>query len=152
MFPRTLITILSALLASIAIAGGAAAKPNVIFILADDLGYGDLGSFGQTRIQTPNLDRMAAEGVRFTQAYAGSTVCAPSRCALLTGQHTGHCSIRGNREIKPEGQEPLPRGTFTVGHLMQRAGYTTGIIGKWGLGFPDSGSIPTKMGFDYFFG
>ena len=130
----------------------AAAKPNVIFILADDLGYGDLGCFGENKIKTPNLDRLAAEGMRFTQAYAGTTVCAPSRCALMTGQHTGHCSIRGNKGIKPEGQEPMPANTFTVAHLMKRAGYTTGIIGKWGLGFPGSASTPEKMGFDYFFG
>ncbi len=109
-------------------------RPNVIFILADDLGYGDLGCFGQKKIKTPNLDRLAAEGMRFTQAYAGTTVCAPSRCALMTGQHTGHCPIRGNKEIKPEGQEPMPADTFTVAHLMKRAGYTTGMIGKWGLG------------------
>jgi arylsulfatase A len=127
-------------------------KPNVIFILADDLGYGDLGCFGQTKIKTPNLDKMAAEGMRFTQAYAGTTVCAPSRCALMTGLHTGHCYIRGNKEIKPEGQEPMPADTFTVGHLMKRAGYKTGMIGKWGLGFPGSASTPEKMGFDYFFG
>jgi arylsulfatase A len=131
---------------------GAALKPNVIFILADDLGYGDLGCFGQKQIQTPNLDRLAAEGMRFTDAYAGTTVCAPSRCALITGQHTGHCWIRGNKEIKPEGQEPMPADTFTVAHLMKRARYTTGIIGKWGLGFPGSTSTPEKMGFDYFFG
>jgi arylsulfatase A len=129
-----------------------AAQPNVIFILADDLGYGDLGCFGQKRIQTPNLDRMAAEGMRFTQAYAGTAVCAPSRCALMTGKHTGHAPIRGNREIQPEGQEPMPADTFTVGHLMKRAGYATGIIGKWGLGHPGSVSTPEKMGFDYFFG
>src|SRR5688572_13226770 len=105
-------------------------KPNVIFILADDLGYGDLGCFGQTKIKTPNLDRLATEGMRFTQAYAGTTVCAPSRCALMTGLHTGHSYIRGNKEIKPEGQEPMPADTFTVGHLMKRAGYATGMIGK----------------------
>jgi len=127
-------------------------QPNVIFILADDLGYGDLGCFGQAKIKTPNLDRMAAEGMRFTQAYAGTTVCAPSRCALMTGLHTGHCAIRGNKEIKPEGQEPMPADTMTVAHLMKRAGYTTGLIGKWGLGFPGSASAPEKMGFDYFFG
>src|SRR5881394_3792518 len=86
----------------------AAAKPNVIFILSDDLGYGDVGCFGQKLIRTPNIDRLAAEGMRFTQSYAGTTVCAPSRCALMTGLHTGHCSIRGNKEIKPEGQEPMP--------------------------------------------
>lgn len=128
------------------------AKPNVIFILADDLGYGDLGCFGQKLIKTPNIDRMAAEGMRFTQAYAGSTVCAPSRCALMTGLHTGHCFIRGNKEIQPEGQQPMPADTFTVAHLMKKAGYATGLIGKWGLGKPDSESVPNKMGFDYFYG
>lgn len=130
----------------------AAPKPNVIFILADDLGYGDLGCFGQKKIRTPNIDRLAAEGMRFTQSYAGTTVCAPSRCTLMTGLHTGHCYIRGNKEIKPEGQEPMPADTFTIGHLMKRAGYATGMIGKWGLGKPDSASTPDKMGFDYFFG
>lgn len=133
-------------------AAGPASKPNVIFILADDLGYGDLGCFGQKLIKTPNLDRLAAEGLRFTQAYAGSTVCAPSRCALMTGLHTGHCFVRGNKEIPPEGQVPMPANTFTVAHLMKRAGYATGLIGKWGLGKPDSESTPDKMGFDYFFG
>src|SRR5215475_4966152 len=110
--------------------------PNVIFILADDLGYGDLGCFGQKLIKTPNIDRLAAEGVRFTQAYAGATVCAPSRCSLMTGKHNGHAAIRGNKEIQPEGQEPMPGDTFTVAHLMKRAGYVTGLIGKWGLGYP----------------
>src|SRR5690349_16753361 len=127
-------------------------RPNVIFILADDLGYGDVGCFGQRLIQTPNIDRLAAEGMRFTQAYAGTTVCAPSRCALMTGQHTGHSPIRGNKEIKPEGQEPMPADTYTVAHLMHGAGYSTGLIGKWGLGYPGSASTPDKMGFDYFFG
>lgn len=130
----------------------APAHPNVIFILADDLGYGDLGCFGQKLIQTPNLDRLAAEGMRFTQSYAGSTVCAPSRCALLTGLHTGHCFVRGNKEIPPEGQQPMPADTFTVAQLMKQAGYTTALIGKWGLGKPDSESVPNKMGFDYFYG
>ncbi len=133
-------------------AAGTAAKPNVIFILADDLGYGDVGAFGQKLIQTPHLDRLAAEGTRFTQAYAGATVCAPSRCALMTGKHGGHAYIRGNRELPGEGQEPMPADTFTVAHLMKRAGYTTGIVGKWGLGKPGSDSVPPKMGFDYFFG
>ncbi len=130
----------------------APAAPNVIVILADDLGYGDLGCFGQKLIKTPNIDRIAAQGMRFTQAYAGATVCAPSRCSLMTGKHNGHAAIRGNREIKPEGQEPMPAGTFTVAHLMKQAGYTTGLIGKWGLGHPGSTSTPDKMGFDYFFG
>lgn len=127
-------------------------RPNVILILADDLGYGDLGCFGQKKIKTPNLDRMAAEGMRFTQAYAGATVCAPSRCALMTGLHGGHAPIRGNQEIKPEGQLPMPAGTVTVAHLMKQAGYRTALIGKWGLGHPGSASTPDKMGFDEFFG
>src|SRR4051812_1411807 len=126
--------------------------PNVIFILADDLGYGDLGCFGQTLIKTPNIDRLAARGMRFTRAYAGATVCAPSRCTLMTGKHNGHAFIRGNREVQPEGQVPMPADTFTVAHLMKQAGYATGVIGKWGLGKPDSDSTPDKMGFDYFFG
>jgi arylsulfatase A-like enzyme len=126
--------------------------PNVVFILADDLGYGDLGCFGQKLIKTPCIDRLAAEGVRFTQAYAGETVCAPSRCALMTGQHNGHSFVRGNKEIQPEGQVPMPADTVTVAHIMKRSGYATGLVGKWGLGKPDSESIPNKMGFDYFYG
>jgi arylsulfatase A-like enzyme len=147
------------LVGAVAIAGlGASAaqsqpqRPNVIFILADDLGYGDLGCFGQKLIKTPNIDGLAKEGMRFTQAYAGATVCAPSRCCLMTGKHGGHAAIRGNREIKPEGQEPMPADTFTVAHLMKKVGYATGLIGKWGLGFPGSACTPDKMGFDYFFG
>lgn len=149
----TLVSLLVFLASSLAaFAQGAAGRPNVIFILADDLGYGDVGAFGQTLIKTPHIDQLAAEGTKFTQAYAGATVCAPSRCCLMTGKHGGHAYIRGNREIKPEGQEPMPADTFTVAHLMKQAGYRTGIIGKWGLGKPDSASVPTKMGFDYFFG
>lgn len=129
-----------------------AGKPNVIFILADDLGYGDVGCFGQKLIKTPHIDRLAAEGMRFTQAYTGCTVCAPSRCTLMTGKHTGHSAIRGNREIQPEGQTPMPADTVTVAHLFRRAGYATGLIGKWGLGHPGSDSTPPKMGFDHFFG
>ncbi|HEX5175413.1 MAG TPA: sulfatase-like hydrolase/transferase, partial [Chthoniobacteraceae bacterium] len=128
------------------------ARPNVIFILADDLGYGDLGCYGQKLIRTPHIDDLAKEGTRFTQVYGGATVCAPSRCALMTGKHGGHAYIRGNRELKPEGQEPMPPGTITVAHLMKQAGYATGLIGKWGLGKPGSESTPGKMGFDYFFG
>jgi arylsulfatase A len=130
----------------------AADKPNVIFILADDLGYGDLGCFGQKLIKTPCIDQLAAEGMRFTQAYAGETVCAPSRATLMTGQHNGHTFVRGNKEIKPEGQVPMPADTVTVAHVMKRAGYSTALIGKWGLGKPDSDSVPNKMGFDHFFG
>ena len=126
--------------------------PNVIFIMADDLGVAEVGCFGQKRIKTPNIDCLAAEGMRFTQAYCGTSVCAPSRCALMTGLHLGHTHIRANRELKPEGQEPLPTGTFTVGHLFQKAGYATTCIGKWGLGGPGSTGEPNRQGFDYFFG
>ena len=126
--------------------------PNVIYILADDLGLGDLSCYGQQKFSTPNIDALAARGMRFTQHYSGSTVCAPSRCALLTGLHTGHTPVRGNAEVKPEGQAPMPADTFTVGHLMQKAGYRTGIFGKWGLGAPKSVSEPLKMGFDRFYG
>ncbi len=127
-------------------------KPNIIYILADDLGYGDLGSYGQKNILTPNLDRMAEEGMRFTQHYAGSTVCAPSRAVLMTGLHTGHAPIRGNREIMPIGQYPLQYGTVTFPKILQEAGYTTGAFGKWGLGPPDSEGSPSLQGFDRFFG
>ncbi|MBN2475105.1 MAG: arylsulfatase [Pirellulales bacterium] len=134
-------------------AGAAAAeKPNLIYVLVDDLGYGDLGCYGQQRIQTPSLDKMAAEGIRFTDHYAGSTVCAPSRCVLMTGMHTGHSYVRGNQEFRPMGQLPLRPGTPTVARLLHQAGYATGLIGKWGLGGPDSTGIPNQQGFDYFFG
>lgn len=123
-----------------------APRPNIIFVLADDLGYGDLGCYGQEQIQTPCLDRMAAEGVRFTQAYAGSTVCAPSRCCLMTGMHTGHAHVRGNDRV------PLRPEDLTVAEALKQAGYTTGLIGKWGLGEPDTTGIPNRKGFDYFYG
>lgn len=126
--------------------------PNVLLIMTDDLGYGDLGCYGQKQIQTPELDRMAGEGLRFTQFYAGSTVCAPSRCVLMTGMHTGHTEIRGNREIQPMGQWPLADETLTVAECFKRAGYETALIGKWGLGGPGSTGHPNRQGFDYFFG
>ncbi len=121
-------------------------KPNIIFIHADDLGYGDLSCYGQKNFRTPNLDRLAAEGTRFTQYYAGSTVCAPSRSALMTGQHTGHTRIRGNARY------PLQPEDITVAEVLKAAGYRTGLIGKWGLGEAGSTGIPNKQGFDYFFG
>jgi len=127
-------------------------RPNIIFILADDLGYGDLGCYGQKHIKTPNIDRIAAEGIRFTQHYAGSTVCAPSRCVLMTGLHTGHTAVRGNREIKPEGQYPIAAETITVAKVLKRAGYITAVVGKWGLGGPGSSGVPNKQGFDHWFG
>jgi len=129
-----------------------AEKPNIVYIMVDDLGYGDLGCYGQKRIKTPSLDKMAAEGIRFTDHYAGSTVCAPSRCVLMTGLHTGHAYVRGNRETKPMGQLPLKPDTVTVAKLLKQGGYTTALIGKWGLGGPGSTGIPNKQGFDHFFG
>lgn len=125
---------------------------NVIYILADDLGYGDLGCYGQQLIRTPHIDRMAAEGMRFTQHYAGCTVSAPSRASLMTGLHTGHTQIRGNKEVQPEGQEPMNGNTYTLGKLFKDANYATGIFGKWGLGYPGSESEPNAMGFDEFYG
>ena len=121
-------------------------KPNIIFIMADDLGYGDLGVYGQKQIKTPNIDRLAKEGMLFTQFYAGSTVCAPSRSALLTGQHTGHTRVRGNATV------PLLPEDTTFAELLQQAGYVTGMVGKWGLGEPGSTGIPNRQGFDYFYG
>jgi arylsulfatase A-like enzyme len=124
----------------------ASRPPNIIFILADDLGYGDLGCYGQKNIQTPQLDRLAAEGIRFTQAYAGSTVCAPSRSVLMTGQHTGHTRIRGNARY------PLEDSDVTVAEVLKSTGYRTALIGKWGLGEQGSSGSPIRQGFDYFFG
>lgn len=122
------------------------ARPNIIFILADDLGYGDLGCYGQQRIQTPHLDRLATQGMRFTQFYSGSPVCAPSRNVLMTGQHTGHTTIRGNAKINLRSDE------VTIASVLKAAGYATGLIGKWGLGQTGSSGYPLKQGFDYFFG
>jgi arylsulfatase A-like enzyme len=127
-------------------------KPNIVFILADDLGYGDLGVYGQKIIKTPNIDRLASEGMQFTEFYAGTSVCAPSRSALLTGQHTGHTYIRGNKEIMPEGQEPLADSVQTYAQLLQDAGYVTGAFGKWGLGMIGTTGAPNQKGFDTFFG
>jgi arylsulfatase A-like enzyme len=121
-------------------------RPNVILITADDLGWGDLGCYGQRNIKTPNLDRLAAEGIRFTQAYAGSTVCAPSRCSLMTGLHTGHARIRGNAKANLRDED------VTIAEILKPAGYRTAHIGKWGCGIPDSSGEPHKQGFDHWFG
>ncbi len=142
--------------------------PNIVLILADDLGYGDLGVYGQEKIETPNIDQLAKNGMIFTQHYSGSPVCAPSRCVLLTGKHTGYAHIRSNDEWRErgevwdfakavedpylEGQRPIPAGTPTLGRLLQQAGYKTAIVGKWGLGAPLTEGIPNKQGFDFFFG
>ena len=127
-------------------------KPNIVFILADDLGWGDLSCYGQTRFTTPNIDALAARGLRFTQAYSGTTVSAPSRSCLVTGTHSGHTAVRGNMELEPEGQFPLPDGTRTFFHDLKDAGYRTGAFGKWGLGFVGSTGDPNRMGIDQFYG
>lgn len=143
-------------------------QPNIILIVADDLGYGELGSYGQQIIQTPNLDALAAGGMRFTQFYAGSPVCAPSRYVLMTGMHTGHSFIRGNDEWKErgnvwdykeatknpglEGQRPIPDSTLLLSEVMKSGGYETAVIGKWGLGAPFTEGEPNQQGFDYFYG
>ncbi|MBR8535156.1 arylsulfatase [Carboxylicivirga sediminis] len=143
-------------------------KPNIIYILADDLGYGELGCYGQKQIETPHIDALAASGMLFKQHYSGAPVCAPSRCVLMTGKHMGHSYVRGNDEWKErgdvwnykaqiadstlEGQRPLPKETQTIGRLLQSNGYKTAVVGKWGLGAPHTDGIPTKQGFDYFFG
>lgn len=143
-------------------------KPNIIYILADDLGYAQLGCYGQEKIETPNIDKLAANGIRFSQHYAGAPLCSPSRCVLMTGQHTGHAQIRANDECenrgnvwdyvetqeKPEleGQFPLNAGTETIASLLRKAGYKTGMVGKWGLGGPETDGTPNKLGFDYFYG
>jgi len=132
--------------------GELAQKPNIVYILMDDMGYGDAGCYGQEKFITPNIDNLALEGMKFTQHYSGSTVCAPSRSSLLTGQHTGHTPIRGNKEIKPEGQAPMPAAAVTIAEVLQGAGYVTGAFGKWGLGFVGTEGDPNNQGFDEFFG
>jgi arylsulfatase len=126
--------------------------PNLIFILADDLGYGELGCYGQKKIRTPRLDRMAAEGMRFTNFYSGNAVCAPSRCVLMTGKHPGHAWVRTNVSVQPEGQTPLPAAEVTIAELLKERGYATGCAGKWGLGPPGSEGDPNRQGFDLFYG
>jgi len=126
-------------------------KPNIIFIMADDLGYGELGCYGQRLIQTPNLDRMAAEGMKFTRFYAGATVCAPSRSVLMTGKHSGHGRVRGNAGGTNSVAQMLRSEDVTVAEVLKGRRYATGLVGKWGLGLNDEGH-PNRQGFDYFFG
>ncbi len=139
-------------------ASAAQPPPNVVFILADDLGWGELGCFGQKKIPTPHLDRLAAQGTRLTQHYSGAPVCAPSRCVLMTGKHLGHAEIRGNKKATStskeftEGQHPLSAAAITLAQLFQQAGYKTAAMGKWGLGPVGSTGDPNKKGFDLFFG
>lgn len=148
-------TILSCLLTSFLFAQE---KPNIIYIYADDLGYGELGCYGQKIIKTPNIDKLSTEGIKFTQHYAGAPVCAPSRGMLMTGKHAGHAYIRGNYEFgdftdeNEKGQMPLEAKAFTVAELLKLKGYTTALVGKWGLGYNSTEGMPTKQGFDYFYG
>ena len=133
-------------------------KPNVVFIVADDLGYHELGCFGQKLIQTPHLDRLASQGIRLTQHYSGNAVCAPSRCVLMTGKHLGHAEIRGNRQAKlafpefKEGQHPISAEALAMAEVFRDAGYATAAMGKWGLGPVGSTGDPNDQGFDLFFG
>jgi len=137
-------------------------KPNIVYIMADDLGYAELGCYGQKKIKTPNIDKLAAEGMRFTQHYSGNPVCAPSRCALMTGLHTGHAQIRANKEVGGKegwvlgstigGQWPIKTDTVTAAKILKKAGYTTGAFGKWGLGRVGTTGDPNKQGFDHFYG
>lgn len=133
-------------------------QPNIIYIYADDLGYGEIGPYGQKLIKTPNLDKLAIEGMKFTQHYTSTPVCAPARCMLMTGKHGGHAYIRGNYEMggftdaTEGGQMPLPEGTFTIPKMLKEAGYVTGMSGKWGLGMHNTSGSPNKQGFDYAYG
>lgn len=149
MTPRVIFLFLAGIISASA---QTATKPNIIFILADDLGYGEIGCYGQKQIRTPHLDRFAAEGMKFTQFYAGNTVCAPSRSVLMTGQHMGHTTVRGNAGKGNYAAQTLRADETTVARVLRDAGYATGLIGKWGLGEADSVGAPWKQGFDYFFG
>jgi len=155
---RTFLTTVGGCAAALAVAPHAQAaeparrKPNIVLIVADDLGYAELGCYGQKKIRTPHLDRLAEQGMRFSQAYAGNAVCAPSRCVLMTGKHPGHAFIRSNKGMKPEGQYPIPPSEVTLAEILKRHGYATGAFGKWGLGGPGSTGDPLKQGFDRFFG
>lgn len=137
-------------------------KPNIVYILADDLGYAEVGCYGQTKIRTPNIDKLAIDGMKFTQHYSGNPVCAPSRCTLMTGLHTGHAQVRNNMQVGGKegwelgstigGQWPLEAGTITIARILKDAGYTTGAFGKWGLGRVGTTGEPNKQGFDHFYG
>jgi len=125
-------------------------RPNILFIFSDDLSYRDLSCYGQKKFSTPNLDKLAMNGIRFTNTYCGSPECAPSRASLMTGMHMGHCRIRANRSVR--GQDHLLTEDVTVAEVLQQAGYTTGFIGKWGIGLPGTEGTPDKQGFDYSYG
>lgn len=149
---------LAASLALVCVLQHATSPPNIVYIMADDLGYGEVGCYGQTKIPTPNIDRLAKEGIRMTRSYSASPVCAPTRYSLLTGKHQGHAAIRGNKEKggftynDAEGQTPIAASETTIAEVLKRRGYTTGLVGKWGLGGPQPGESPLDHGFDYFYG
>ncbi len=142
--------------------GASRGRPNIVYIIADDLGYAEVGCYGQKKIKTPNIDKLAAQGMRFTQHYSGNPVCAPSRCVLMTGKHSGHAQVRANKQVGGQegwklgstigGQWPLEAGTVTVAKILKKAGYTTGAFGKWGLGRVGTTGDPNKQGFDHFYG
>lgn len=150
--PRFIIPIAACLVAISQSFAADPAKPNIVFILADDLGSAEVGCYGQKKIHTPNIDRLAAEGMRFTRFYTGNAVCAPSRCCLMTGKHPGHAFIRDNKAMKPEGQYPIAASEVTLATLLKARAYATAAIGKWGLGQPGTPGDPNKHGFDLFFG
>lgn len=152
MIKRFVLSLLSLLCVLGATRIEAAGKPNIVLIMLDDAGYGDLSCYGQKKFSTPHVDKLALEGMKFTQHYSGSTVCAPTRSVLMTGLHTGHAHVRGNKEHKPIGQEPMAASAVTVAELLKSAGYATGAFGKWGLGYPGSEGDPLKQGFDRFYG
>ncbi|MCE1154855.1 MAG: sulfatase-like hydrolase/transferase, partial [Bacteroidales bacterium] len=146
------LTTLAGLAAATTLPAQQSERPNVIFILCDDLGFADIEAYGNQHIATPNINKLAKNGMSFTQMYASSTVSGPTRASLMTGEHTGRTKIRGHIEISPEGQAPLDTTVKTIAHLFKKAGYATGGFGKWGMGFPGSGSEPTDVGFDRFYG
>lgn len=152
MSKKYLLLLILCLLTGLLFAQKKAHRPNIIFILADDMGVGDVGVYGQQKIATPAMDALANTGMKFNQFYAGTSVCAPSRSSLMTGQHTGHTPIRGNKETLPEGQWPLPNDAVTIAQVLKDAGYVTGCFGKWGLGFVGTTGDPNQKGFDEFFG
>lgn len=152
MIRRLILIVLLVCVGTLGMTATAAERLNIVIMIADDLGYGDVGAFGQTKIRTPNIDQLAKDGMRLTQHYAGNAVCAPSRCVLMTGLHPGHAQVRNNREIQPEGQHPLKADTVTLPRLLKQLGYVTGGFGKWGLGGPDSSGRPLAQGIDRWFG
>ncbi|CAN5415941.1 arylsulfatase [soil metagenome] len=149
---KTILSVSAMFFMSLVLSAAEPKPPNIVFVLADDLGLCEIGCYGQTKIKTPNIDRMAADGLKFERFYAGNAVCAPSRCCLMTGKNPGHATIRNNVEVKPEGQTPILESDTTIASLLKKQGYTCGAIGKWGLGMFGTTGDPLTQGFDFFFG